>query len=227
MKHRKRCTINDRHAAPALSQPTALYAVCLALAILFAPGIVNAAAYGYKVSVVTSFPTGAAGKTLASTQPVGTKLSPCSTAKLDLITFTLTYDAGNSVATLRDFYLIFYNPDLGANPFYTITRNAFGTGPVLTPRATPAAITAAAATDIYVKTADNPGAGSLTETILGGFINLDGATTGTWQVVAIIADKATVNFDDPTTWVAWDVATVVFGKPWKGAAGTTCTGIVP
>jgi hypothetical protein len=219
--------INKPRALRAHWRRAALRVWCGALAMLLASGIGHAATYSYKISVAASFPTGTAGKTLASTQPVSTKLTPCSTAKIDAITFTVTYDAGNSVATLKDVYMILYNPDLGASPFYTFTRGALGSAPVLAARATPAALTAAKATDIYVKATENPGSGSITETVLGGYINVDGVTTGTWQMIAIIADNATVNFDDPTTWTAWDTATVIFGKPWKGAAGTACTSIVP
>jgi hypothetical protein len=226
MKHQY-TMMNERRASGAPRRRTALWALCGALAMLLASGTAHAvAAYSYKISVVASFPTGTAGKTLAATQPVNTRLTPCSTGKIDAITFTLTYDAGKVLADLKDVYLILYNPD-NASPYYTIKRSLFGAGPVLTARATPAALTAAAATDIYVKVADNPGSGSITETVLGGYINLDSVTTGTWQMIGIIADNASVNFDDPTTWTAWDVATVIFGKPWKGASGTACTSIVP
>jgi hypothetical protein len=37
-----------------------------------------------------------------------------------------------------------------------------------------------------------------------------------------MADGAVVNFDDPATWDAWDVATFVPGKPWVGAANMIC-----
>jgi len=186
-----------------------------------------AAAYSYKMTVAVSMPSKTAGATVSTARPTNTKITPCSTATLDAVTFTVTYDAGKVLATdLKDVYLILYNPD-DAGKFYTIKRGTLSAGPTLTARATAAAITAAAGTDIYIKAAENPGSGSISETVLGGYITVDGVTSGTWQLIGIIADNTTVNFDDPTTWSAWDVATIMFGKPWKGASGTTCAGIVP
>lgn len=199
------------------------------MAMLLVSGA-DAAAYSYKITVAASMPKGFAGEKLATTQPTNTKTTPCSTAKIDAVTFTVTYDAGKVVADLKDVYLILYNPGLGASPLYTIKRNALGTGPTLTAYATAALATAAAATDIYVKTTENPGTGSISETVLGGSIIVEGVASGTWQLVGIIADKATVDFDKPSTWAAWDVGTIVFGLPWTGTAAAstdTCASIVP
>lgn len=185
------------------------------------------AAYSYKMTVAVTMPSKTAGATTSSARPTNTKITPCSTATLDAVTFTVTYDAGKVLGTdLKDVYLILYNPDDGGK-YYTIKRGSLSTGPSLTSRTTVAALDGAKATDIYVKAAENPGSGSISETVLGGYITVDGVTSGTWQLIGIIADSATVSFDDPTTWSAWDVATIIFGKPWKGASGTTCTNIVP
>jgi hypothetical protein len=224
MKYKEKDMMNRTSTSAAPWRRTALVALCAALAMPFASGMANAAAYTYKISVVASFPTGSNGKTLAATQPVNTKFTPCTAAKLDAITFTLTYDAGKIVGTnMQDVYLFLYNPD-SPGKFYTFQRGVLGSSPVLTARADVAALDTNKATDIYVKAAQNPGSGAITETVLGGYINLEGVTTGTWQLVAIIADSTAVGltFDDPTTWSAWDSTTVIFGKPWIGAAFQAC-----
>ena len=189
-------------------------------------GLVSeASAYAYKITTVISMPKGSIGATLASTQPTNTKLTPCTASKIDAVTFTVTYDAGKLVADLKDVYFFLYHGD--TKTFYSIKRSALGgAGTVITSYATAALLTAAAATDIYVKAADNLGQGSYTETLLGSSVLVDGVATGTWQLIGIIAANATVNFNDPTTWLAWDVATVMFSQPWVGTvplATATCT----
>lgn len=84
------------------------------------------------------------------------------------------------------------------------------------------------AANIYLAAADNLGQGAQTDTLFGGYINLESIATGTWQLVAIIANATTVDFDDPSTWAAWDVMTLMVGKPWAGTSKTTCgSGFLP
>ncbi len=184
------------------------------------------AAYSYKMTAAITMPNGSAGATLATTQPSNTKFTPCVANKLDAVTFTITYDAGKVAGTdLKDVYVILRSPSSVFYPdgiLYTLTRNALGGGISFNGRADAAALTAAKSTDIYLKVANNPGIGSITDTILASFIAVDGVATGTWQLIGIIADSATVNFDDPSTWAAWDVATVVFSQPWTGATVRSC-----
>ena len=84
------------------------------------------------------------------------------------------------------------------------------------------------AANVYLPAADNLGQGAQTETVLGGYINLEYISTGTWQLVAIIANSATVDFEDPATWAAWDTTTLMLGKPWAGKTKSECaSGFLP
>ena len=206
-----------------LGSKMALSALCSAL--LLASGQASAAAYAYKISVAASIPKGFAGEKPSAQQPSNTKFTPCSAAKIDAVTFTVTYDAGKISTDKKDVYLILYNPDvnstLGINqgPFFTVRKYPLGNNQVLTPYLTVTEMndktgTTAAKDDIYVKASENPGSGAIAEPVFGGSIILDGVTSGTWQMVGIIADNLTIDFNDPTTWAAWDVATIVVGKPW-------------
>lgn len=195
------------------------WVVCGLAAMWLAPQAI-AATYSYKITTAVTMPKGSAGEKLATSQPTNTKLTPCTAGKLDAITFTVTYDAGKLVADLKDVYVMLRTP---TGSFITIKRSALGTGPVLAARADAAALTAAAATDIYVTVAENLGSGSVTETLLGGYVTVDSVPTGTWQLIGIVADSTAVNFDDPTTWSAWDVATFVLSQPWTGTATPNCS----
>lgn len=181
----------------------------------------RSAASSYSMKVVVSMPTGSAGASLSSTQPSNTKLSACSdAAKVDAVTFTLTYSAGSPAD--KDVYMILFNPNAdgtGSPKFYMIKKGILTSPATVTTRNNVANIVAAS--DIYLAKASNTGS-SVTETLLGGSIIVDGAPSGTWQVVGIVADNTTVNFDDPLTWTAWDVGTFVLRKPWVGSANTTC-----
>ncbi|MBV5267031.1 MAG: hypothetical protein JZU67_00610, partial [Burkholderiaceae bacterium] len=66
------------------------------------------------------------------------------------------------------------------------------------------------------------GGGSITETILNVVLSGAENVAGTWQVIGIVADSATVNFDDPTTWAAWDTGTFMIKKPWFGDLNNNC-----
>lgn len=185
----------------------------------FAPGESLAATSTYSMKVVASMPTGSNGASLASTYPTNTKFTPCNNAvKLDAVTFTVTYNAGTTAD--KDVYFILYNSE-SASKYYSILKPKMTTSTLVNARATLAALTAAKATDIFLAKANNPG-GAQTETLLGNFIPVDAVGTGTWQLIGIVADSTTVDFDDITTWSAWDVATVVFNKPWTGTVVATC-----
>lgn len=176
----------------------------------------------YSMKIVVSMPAGSEGGSLATTQPSNTKLSPCVDAtKVDAVTFTLTYNAGSPAD--KDVYLFLFNPNAsgtGTNyRFYAIKKGTLTSPVAVTNRLDVPNLVAAS--DIYLPKASNPG-GVITETLLGGSIILDGAPSGTWQMVGIVADNTTVNFDDPSTWAAWDVGTLVIRKPWPGATNATC-----
>jgi hypothetical protein len=195
----------------------ALLGLMLALAGGWLAPRESLAATTYSMKVVASMPKGSAGEKPASTLPTNTKISPCNDAtKVDWVAFTVTYNAG-TVAD-KDVYFILYNPE-STSKYYAILKPKMTSPTLVNVRATLAALDAT--NDIYVARGNNPG-GSQTEIILGSFIPVDGVDTGTWQLVGIVADSTTVDFDDITTWSAWDVATVIFNKPWKGTTLAIC-----
>lgn len=191
------------------------------------------------IKVAVSFPANSAGAKIAKTLPSSTKISPCNdTTKLDAVTFTVTYDATNPASTtavplpMLDLYLFFYNPDAvgGANKFYSVSKGLLGAGVAVTAYADAAAIQAAQAGATlvpYLAGTNNFNSASFTDTVFGSSVRFDaspggigtGLNTGTWELIGILSDSA-VNFTDPVTWVAWDVATVMLGMPWKGTAAT-------
>ncbi len=183
-----------------------------------------AAAATYSMKVTVSMPKGSAGATLATTQPTNTKFTPCNNVGLiDAVTFALSYNAGTIPADMKDVYIILYTPN-GTNStlptFQVGTRySSTSAGVVFVTRWDLSEIVPA--TDIYLPKEKNLG-GAITENLVASSLALDGVPVGTWQVVGIIADRATVNFDDPSTWAAWDAGTVILRKPWVGNANTTC-----
>jgi len=191
-----------------------------------APGDFGAGASTYSMKVVVSMPTGSAGSVVDTSKPANTKLTPCTAGKIDAITVTLTYNAGTAGSTtspVLDLYMILFylgadGTATGVSKIYAVSKGDLLTPYTVTSRDT----TTLVSTDIYLAAANNPG-GSITETFLGGSILLDGAATGTWQLIGIVADNTTVDFNDPTTWKAWDVGTFMIGLPWLGTlANATC-----
>lgn len=177
----------------------------------------------YSMKVAVTMPTGTSGAATVTsgTKPTNTKYVPCDNATVtDGVTITLTYNATGTAGTVdADVYVLFYDPH--TTNFYMIKRTTF-TAPIgitVTTNLGVAAATAAKSTDIYLAAANNPG-GTITETLLGNTIYIMGAPAGTWQVVGIVAPSATVDFNDPATWKAWDVGTFVIRKPWLGLAPT-------
>lgn len=184
-----------------------------------------AADYAYKVTMALTAPKGSAGEKLATTQPASTKMTPCSDAKQDQVTIAVTYDAGKTATEKRDLYLILHSP---SGELLPIKKFGPGSSPAIVGPYTPATLMGSVAANIYLPAADNLGQGAQTDTLFGGYINLESIAAGTWQLVAIIANATTVDFDDPSTWAAWDVTTLMVGKPWTGNAKTSCsTGFLP
>jgi hypothetical protein len=184
-----------------------------------------AADYAYKVTMTLISPKGTAGEKLATSQPTSTKTSPCSDSKQDQVTISVTYDAGKTATEKRDLYLILQSPSGGLFP---LKKYPLGSSPTMSGPFTPATLIGSVASNIYLPAADNLGQGAQSETVLGGYINLESIATGTWQLAAIIANANTVDFDDPSSWAAWDVTTLMVGKPWTGTYKTACTtGFLP
>lgn len=176
----------------------------------------------YSMKIVPSMPIGSAGATSVTTQPANTPYSPCSSSSaVDAVTFTLNYNAGSG-STLLDVYMLLFNPNgdgITVPKFFVVSKSTLISGGVaLSARAN---VSNLSPSDMYLARTSNPG-GAITETLLGSFIPVDGVPTGTWQVIGIIADHNTINFDDPSTWAAWDVATVVLRKPWTGNSNAVC-----
>jgi hypothetical protein len=67
---------------------------------------------------------------------------------------------------------------------------------------------------------------TIDETIMGGTIWFDqfSLPQGTWMATAIVADNATVDFEDPKTWAAWDAVPFILGTPWRTTSGTDTGG---
>jgi len=171
------------------------------------------------IKVAASFPKGSAGEKVAKSLPVTTKITPCEPLKHDAATFTVTYDAKQG-EKLLDVYVLFYNPG-GENQFYSLSKTNLASGVTVDAYPDVASLTAGA--DPYVPAGLNFSSGSVTESLFGSFIIVDGLDTGTWQLIGILADpNNAIDFDNPGTWVAWDVQTVMFGMPWKGASFATC-----
>lgn len=186
----------------------------------------HAAAYKYAISLALSMPAGSAGATLTADMPKGIKISPCSSAAaLDQITIALKYDAGKVAADKRDVYMVFYRTDAVGNSFdpkfFPIVKRFPGPNFQVVARADVQDMNDNKAADIYVTAANNLG-GAITETILGGNIVLEALPSGLWMALSIIADSATIDFDDPSTWLAWDAVPFLLRKPWQGTANSTC-----
>lgn len=189
----------------------------------------TAASYKYAVSITVSEPIGSASALTAAgpAKPSSTKWSPCTSATaLDQLNFTLKYDAGKTVTTgatttdsRHNIYVIFNKPEETTNGYFTLVKNSLVAASAYFVASNSASTIVN--TNTYIAAADNLG-GLRTEILLGGNLRLEALPTGIWSVTAIVADSATVNFDDPATWDAWDVSTLVLGKPWKGSSNTAC-----
>jgi len=195
----------------------------LASSLLMIGLIADVEAADSSIKVAVSVPSGSSGATMAKTLPTATKFSPCSdTTKFDALTFTVDYKV---VSSGYDVYIVFYNPD-ATDKFVSVSKDSVTKGVAIKAHATPAALSTALPYQV--------GADMITlaakEVIFGGPMRVDattptipGLTTGTWQLIGVVADPATFDFKDPATWSAWDVATVVLGMPWKGSTPLLAT----
>ncbi|MBS4096997.1 MAG: hypothetical protein KGZ83_09210 [Sulfuricella sp.] len=182
----------------------------------------------YSMKITASFPKGTAGEKPAAKYPTTTKTSPCDNAtepSFDAVQFTVAYDATNSKKVVdRDVYLFLFNPE-GANlpKFFVLKKNNLGSSFNILTRSDVGALSKTG--DIYLPRPENTSpAGTVTTTLMGDSISLQAVNSGVWQLVGIIADStsAKLDFDDPRTWDAWDVATIVLRKPWNGVTKQTC-----
>lgn len=175
--------------------------------------------YAYKVTMTIVAPKGSAGEKLATNQPSSTKTTPCSDMLPDQVTVTLTYDAGKTILEKRDLFIILNSP---TGTLYPVKKFTLGASPAIRGPYTASTLTGSVADNIYLRATDNLGQGVQAETLFGGYISLRSIATGTWQVVAILASASTVDFEDPTTWAAWDSTTLIVGRPWAGITKATC-----
>lgn len=184
-----------------------------------APSVGQAA---YAVKVTLAAPKGSSGEKPAAKYPTTTKTIPCDAPSFDAITMTVVYDATTAAKVVdRDVYLMLYSPEgVGGEGtrFFVMKKQNIGSSFRMVPRQNWSDIQS---TDIYMPRAENLSpAGAVTEVLLSSVISVQGADAGIWQLVGIVADSATVSFNDPSTWSAWDVATIVLRKPWKGLSPT-------
>lgn len=202
-----------------------LLACCVSLV-----GVPAGAVAAYTIKVTASFPKGSAGEKPLAKYPTSTKTSPCDNSALptfNAATFTVTYDATNSKKVVdRDVYFILFNPEGVSLPkFFVLKKNNLGSNFTFTTRNNVAEISKAS--DIFLPRLENLSTSAVqTEALLGGSISLQAVNSGIWQLIGIIADgnDPKLDFDDPRTWDAWDVATLVLRKPWNGNNNRLCGG---
>jgi len=181
------------------------------------------AAHGaYAMKVTITAPKGSTGEKPAAKYPVATKTIPCDGPGFDAITMTATYDATNASKVVdRDVYLMLYSPEgIGGDSakYLVMSKQNIGSSFLLLKRPGLADLSSS---EVFIPRSENLStAGAFTETLLGSAISVQGAEAGVWQLVGIVADKARISFDNPATWDAWDVATVILRKPWKGSGAT-------
>lgn len=193
-------------------------------AVAFSPAAsAQGTTYAYSVALTVTAPKGSASEAVSKnkTLPAGIKFSPCDATALDQFAFTIKYDAGKpgvgtTPSTLQNVYLIFHRESGFVFPL--VRSPLITTGAIFKVYVGPGNIQT---TDAYIATADNLG-GAQTEVVLGGNLTLHGLDAGIWMVTAIIAPAATVNFDDPRTWSAWDTVPFMLRKPWKGFTNNYC-----
>jgi len=181
------------------------------------------AAYTMRVAITS--PKGSSGDKPPAKYPVTTRTLPCDGPGFDAITMTATYDATNASKQVdRDVYLMLFNPEaIGAPRFMVLKKQNIGSPLVIRWRNDFSEIDPRE--DVYLPRGENLStAGAVTEVLISSVISTQGATSGIWQLIGIVADgkSATLDFDDPATWDAWDVATVVLRKPWRGNVATSC-----
>lgn len=181
------------------------------------------AAYTMKVAITA--PKGSSGDKPAAKYPTATRTLPCDGPGFDAITMTATYDASNAAKQVdRDVYLMLFNPEaIGAPRFMVLKKQNIGSPLVVHWRNDFSEINPRE--DVYLPRGENLSTtGAVTEVLVSSVVSAQGATSGIWQLIGIVADSssATLNFDDPATWDAWDVATVVLRKPWRGQIATIC-----
>lgn len=208
---------------PFLRRSLACGLITLAAAAFSTAASAQGTTYAYSVALTVTAPKGSASEAVSKnkTLPAGIKFSPCDASALDQLAFTIKYDAGKpgvgtTPSTLQNVYVIF-NRDGGL--FFPLVRNPLmTTGAIF--KVYPASGNIQAA-DTYTAVGDNLG-GAQTEVILGGNLTVHGLDSGVWLLTAIIAPAATVNFDDPRTWSAWDTVPFMLRKPWKGIITNSC-----
>lgn len=200
--------------------------ILIGIGILLLPSLAKAAT-AYSMKVVVTMPKGSQGEKPGTTMPSNTKISPCNTTTsggiVNSVSITITYNAGSPA--IMDIFLILFNPN-NSDKFIAFGKQTFPSSLlVTTPYSDVADLTAAAIANtpecIYLSRSNNIG-GSITETVLNLVLTGVADVAGTWQVIGIVADYAEVNFDDPTTWKAWDVGTFMIKKPWLGTANNNC-----
>lgn len=203
------------------------------------------------VKVTVTVPKGASGSPVdggsSSVLASKTIYTPCNNAGTDQISIVI--NGQNSKA--KPYYDLYFfivntsasgssNADLRYNQFYVFRRfnhfnvNIFPAGRLpgveLFTQATSATLDKE---EVLLRAEDfaKLGNGIIKETILQGAFSVDGwsLSQGTYMAVAILADRTTaVNFDNPSTWVAWDAVPIIFNSPWQTnnfASFATTTGI--
>ncbi|MFC4161885.1 hypothetical protein [Chitinimonas lacunae] len=202
-----------------MSRTTVLSTLLIALLVLPAQA-------AYSMKVVASMPKGSAGEKLTAKYPTNTKMSPCDGAAFDAVGFTVTYEATNATSKKvdRDIYFIMSNPEGRMAPrFLVLKKQGIGSSLISAFRADVSQLSAVE--DVYIPRAENlSSSGPFTDVIISNAISLQGAGAGIWTLTGIVADGTSPNFsfDDPSSWDAWDTATIMLRKPWAGNQKQIC-----
>ncbi len=172
--------------------------------------------YDYRMQVRITMPAGSAGASLRpNQQPSASPFTPCDAQKIDSVSIRLDYSAGDPTrsTTMRDVYVILYTPNAQVGQQYHVGVRGPAAMQTFQVLSSPAELNQHKRDYIYLRKELNP-SGIVSENLVASLLPVDGVPMGTWQVIGIVADRNYVDFTNPDTWDAWDVATVVLGRPW-------------
>ncbi|MDK2123965.1 hypothetical protein [Parachitinimonas caeni] len=198
-----------------------LWQICAALALCMPLGSSYAA---YTVKVTMSMPKGTTGEKPAANFPTNTKIIPCDGPGFDAISFSVTYDASNANKTVdRDLFIFLHTPDGSGIPRFLVAKKQnLGSNFIFLPREDVKSLQPKG--DYFIPRTENLTGGGPVTTVLMDTVSVQAASSGIWQLIAIVGDgnSPKFSFDNPSTWDAWDVATVMLRKPWVGFSTQTC-----
>ncbi|MBK1717888.1 hypothetical protein [Thiocystis violacea] len=198
------------------------FSILLAACLTLIPFASYSAAYSYSMKITASKPKGSAADAVGKQKnlPTSTSYTPCTTDKLDALSFKMVYNAGkaylDATAPTQDVYLFFYNPNaLGAsadnaanpdNPFSPPCKDANDLPVPCDPKIWALVRTAYGFNQItMIPLADVSDidpvkhiylsafenlGGTVTDILLRSYVSFDDLHSGIWGLVGIVADSA-------------------------------------